>query len=152
MTSLSAIRIALAALRLNLMRSVLTMLGIIIGVASVITMIAVGAGAEARIAQQIDSLGSNLIIVVSGAITSGGVRLGFGTQMTMSDDNAQALQREIPEILVASPGVRGTAQIIYGNLNWSTVIIGTTSDFLAARDWGVVQGRPFEQAEEDRAA
>ncbi|QCG94764.1 FtsX-like permease family protein [Azospirillum sp. TSA2s] len=152
MNPLSSIRIAFAALRLNLMRSMLTMLGIIIGVASVITMIAVGAGAEARIAQQIDSLGSNLIIVVSGAITSGGVRLGFGTQMTLSEDDAQALQREVPEILVAAPGVRGTAQIIYGNLNWSTVIFGTTTDFLAARDWGIAQGRPFEQAEEDRAA
>ncbi|WP_431857705.1 ABC transporter permease [Azospirillum sp.] len=152
MTLLSSLRIALAALRLNLMRSVLTMLGIIIGVASVITMIAVGSGAEARIADQINSLGSNLIVVVSGAITSGGVRLGFGTQMTLSEDDAQALQREVPEVLVAAPGVRGGAQIIYGNLNWSTVVFGTTPDFLAARDWDVAQGRPFEQADLDRAA
>ncbi len=152
MTLVSSLRIALAALRLNLMRSLLTMLGIIIGVGSVITMIAVGAGAEARVAEQISSLGSNLIIVVSGAITSGGVRLGFGTQMTLSEDDAQALQREVPEILVASPGVRGSAQIIYGNLNWSTVVYGTTPDFLTARDWGVAQGRPFEQADTDRAA
>ncbi|WP_448192749.1 ABC transporter permease [Azospirillum sp. sgz301742] len=152
MTLVSSLRIALAALRLNLMRSVLTMLGIIIGVGSVITMIAVGAGAEARVAEQINSLGSNLFIVVSGAITSGGVRLGFGTQMTLSEDDAQALQREVPEILVASPGVRGSAQIIYGNLNWSTVVFGTTPDFLTARDWGVAQGRPFERADLDRAA
>ncbi|WP_338128682.1 ABC transporter permease [Azospirillum brasilense] len=152
MNLLSSIRIALAALRLNLMRSVLTMLGIIIGVGSVITMIAVGAGAEARIAEQINSLGSNLIVVVSGAITSGGVRLGFGTEMTLGEDDAQALERDIPEILVAAPGVRGSAQVIYGNLNWSTVIFGSTPDFLTARDWGVVQGRPFEQADLDRAA
>ncbi|UKJ76821.1 ABC transporter permease [Azospirillum brasilense] len=152
MNLLSSIRIALAALRLNLMRSVLTMLGIIIGVGSVITMIAVGAGAEARIAEQINSLGSNLIVVVSGAITSGGVRLGFGTEMTLSEDDAQALERDIPEILMAAPGVRGSAQVIYGNLNWSTVIVGSTPDFLTARGWGVVQGRPFEQADLDRAA
>ena len=151
MNLLSSIRIALAALRLNLMRSVLTMLGIIIGVGSVITMIAVGAGAEARVAEQINSLGSNLIVVVSGAITSGGVRLGFGTEMTLSEDDALVLERDIPEILAASPVVRGTAQVIYGNLNWSTVIYGTTADFLAARDWGVVLGRPFEQTDEDRA-
>ncbi|MBK1841914.1 ABC transporter permease [Azospirillum sp. YIM B02556] len=152
MTLAASLRIALAALRLNLMRSVLTMLGIIIGVGSVITMIAVGSGAEARIADQINSLGSNLIVVVSGAITSGGVRLGFGTQMTLSEEDATALQRELPEILVAAPGVRGSAQIIYGNLNWSTIVFGTTPDFLAARDWGVAQGRPFGQADIDRAA
>ncbi|MBP2233254.1 putative ABC transport system permease protein [Azospirillum agricola] len=152
MTLVSSIGIALAALRLNLMRSVLTMLGIIIGVASVITMIAVGAGAQARIADQINSLGSNLIVVVSGTITSGGVRLGFGTQMTLSEDDAQALERDIPEILAASPGVRGTAQVISGNLNWSIVIYGTTPGYLAVRDWDVARGRPFEPADADRAA
>lgn len=95
---------------------------------------------------------SNLIIVVSGAITSGGVRLGFGTQMTLSEGDARAMQREVPGILVASPGVRGTAQVIFGNVNWSTVIEGTTPDHLTARDWAVVRGRPFDQNDQDRAA
>jgi putative ABC transport system permease protein len=151
-TLISSMRIALEALRLNLMRSALTMLGIVIGVGSVITMIAVGSGAEAQVAQQIRSLGSNLMIIVSGAITSGGVRLGFGTQLTLSEDDAHAIQREVPETLVTSPGVRGSAQAIYGDVNWSTVIFGTTPDFFVAREWDVSQGRTFLQADVDGAA
>jgi putative ABC transport system permease protein len=152
MTFLAGIDVAFQALRLNLMRSALTMLGIVIGVASVITMIAVGSGAESRIAEQIRALGSNLMIVVSGTITSGGVRLGFGSQLTLSDDDALAIQRELPETLVASPGVRGAAQVIYGNINWSTIVYGTTPDFLTARDWDVVAGRPISQTDMDGAA
>jgi putative ABC transport system permease protein len=152
MNVVASIRIALEALRLNLMRSALTMLGIVIGVGSVITMIAVGSGAEAQVAQQIRTLGSNLMIIVSGAITSGGVRLGFGTQLTLSEDDAAAIRREVYGTLVAAPGIRGAAQVIYGNVNWSTVIFGTTPDFLIARDWQVVEGRPIVQADEDTAA
>jgi putative ABC transport system permease protein len=152
MKVLAAIAIALHALRLNALRSALTMLGIVIGVGSVITMTAVGAGAEATIAEQIASLGSNLMIAVSGAITSGGVRLGFGTQMTLSEDDATAIAREVPDVLVAVPGVRGTAQVIYGNVNWSTVIFGSPPDFAVARDWPVTQGRLFTQPENDAAA
>ena len=148
----ASIRMALEALRLNLMRSVLTMLGIIIGVGSVITMIAVGSGAEAQVAEQIRTLGSNLIIVVSGAITSGGVRMGFGTQMTLSETCALAIQREVPETLVAAPVVRGTAQVIYGNINWSTVIVGATPGMLVAREWDVVEGRSFTPSDEDMAS
>ena len=151
MTFFGRVRIALEALRLNPMRSALTMLGIVIGVASVITMIAVGSGAQARIADQIRTLGSNLMIVVSGTITSGGVRFGFGSQMTLSDDDALAIEREIPEVIVASPGVRGSAQIVYGNSNWSTVIYGTTPDFLVAREWNLAEGRSFTQADIDGA-
>ncbi len=152
MMLLASIRMALEALRLNLLRSALTMLGIIIGVASVITMIAVGSGAEAQVAEQIRTLGSNLMIVVSGAITSGGVRLGFGTELTLSEDDALAIKREVPETLVVAPGVRGSAQVIYGNVNWSTVIFGTTPDFMIAREWNVVEGRPFTQADVEGAA
>jgi putative ABC transport system permease protein len=152
MTLLSSVRVALAALRLNLMRSALTMLGIVIGVGSVITMIAVGAGAEARVAEQIRTLGSNLMIVVSGAITSGGVRLGFGSQLTLSEDDALAIAREVPEVRVAAPGIRGAAQVIYGNNNWSTVIFGTTPDFLEAREWQVVEGRSFGPEDLEGAA
>ena len=152
MKLIAAIAVALHALRLNALRSALTMLGIIIGVGSVIAMTAVGAGAEATIAEQIASLGSNLMIAVSGAITSGGVRLGFGTQMTLSEDDATAIAREIPDVLVAVPGVRGTAQVIYGNVNWSTVIFGSPPEFAVAREWPIEQGRLFTQAENDAAA
>jgi putative ABC transport system permease protein len=152
MNVVASIRIALEALRLNAMRSALTMLGIVIGVGSVITMIAVGSGAEAQVAQQIRTLGSNLMIIVSGAITSGGVRLGFGTQLTLSEDDAAAIRREVFGTVVAAPGIRGAAQVIYGNVNWSTVIFGTTPEFLVARDWQVAEGRPIVQADEDAAA
>jgi putative ABC transport system permease protein len=151
MKLLVAIGVALHALRLNKLRSALTMLGIIIGVGSVVTMTAVGAGAEATIAEQIASLGSNLMIAVSGAITSGGVRLGFGSQMTLSEEDAAAIGREVPDVLVSVPGVRGTAQVIYGNINWSTVVVGSPPDFSIARDWNVEQGRLFTSAENDSA-
>jgi putative ABC transport system permease protein len=144
--------VALRALALNKLRSALTMLGIVIGVGSVITMTAVGAGAERSIAEQISSLGSNLIIAVSGAITSGGVRLGLGTQMTLSEDDAGAIGREVPDVAVAVPGVRGTAQVIYGNGNWSTIVFGSGPDMLVAREWPVAQGRAYTQAENDGAA
>ena len=144
--------VALRALALNKLRSALTMLGIVIGVGSVITMTAVGAGAERSINEQIASLGSNLIIVVSGAITSGGVRLGLGTQMTLSEDDAAAITREVPDVAVAAPGVRGSAQIIFANVNWSTIVFGSGPDMLIAREWPVANGRVFTQAENDAAA
>ena len=115
-----SVRIAIRSLRVNKLRSALTMLGIIIGVAAVIAMVGVGAGAQARVAEQIQSLGSNLIIVLSGSATSGGIRLGTGSQLTISEDDATAIAREVPSVQVAAPAVRGTAQVVYGNLNWST--------------------------------
>jgi len=136
-----SVRIAGRALRVNKLRSVLTMLGIIIGVAAVIAMVGVGSGAKARVAEQIQSLGSNLIIVLSGSVTSSGTRLGTGSQLTISEDDAAAIAREVPLVQVASPSVRGTAQVVYGNLNWATVIQGVTPDYFEARDWPLTDGR-----------
>jgi len=136
-------RIAVRALRVNKLRSALTMLGIIIGVGAVIAMVAVGAGAQARVAEQIQSLGSNLIILTSGSVTSSGVRLGQGSQLTISEDDAAAIPREVPAVQVAAPSVKGAAQVVYGNLNWSTTVHGVTGDFLEARDWLLVAGRPI---------
>ncbi|MBI4608216.1 MAG: ABC transporter permease [Candidatus Rokubacteria bacterium] len=144
-------RIALRALRVNKLRSVLTMLGIIIGVGAVITMVAVGAGAQARVGEQIRSLGSNLIIILSGTVTSGGVRLGHGTQLTITEDDAWAIQREIPSVQAAAPSMRGTGQVVYGNLNWSTIVQGVTPEFFEAREWGLVTGKPFTQQDVDGA-
>ena len=152
MSFLATLRIALAALRVNKLRSALTMLGIIIGVGAVIAMTAIGAGAQARVEDQIRSLGSNLIIVLPGNITSGGVRLGSGAQLTLSEDDAAALPREIPEIEVAAPQLRGGGQVVFGNSNWSTQILGVTPDYLVAREWDVVSGRPFTDADVDGAA
>src|SRR5262245_2108804 len=121
-----SVKIAIRSLRVNKLRSALTMLGIIIGVGAVIAMVAVGAGAQARVAEQIQSLGSNLIIVLSGSVTSSGIRLGQGSQLTITDDDAAAIAREVAAVQVAAPSVRGTSQVVYGNLNWGTVIQGVT--------------------------
>jgi putative ABC transport system permease protein len=144
-------RIAVRALRVNKLRSALTMLGIIIGVGAVIVMVGVGAGAQARVAEQIESLGSNLIMLMSGSVTSSGVRLGQGTQLTISEDDAAAIAREVPAVQVAAPSVRGTAQVVYGNLNWATTIQGVTADYVEARDWPLVTGRPIGPEDVDGA-
>ena len=143
----ATLRIALLALRVNKMRSALTMLGIIIGVAAVIIMIAVGNGAQARVEDQIRSLGSNIIMVLSGSMTSGGARGGSGSQPTITEDDAYALNREIDEIQAAAPSLRGSGQVVLGNTNWSTVFYGTSPEYLQVRDWAVIEGRGFEQAE-----
>jgi putative ABC transport system permease protein len=143
----ATLRIALNALRVNKMRSALTMLGIIIGVAAVIVMIAVGNGAQARVEDQIRALGSNIIIVMSGSTLSGGARSSAGSQQTISEDDGYAIGREIEEIAAAAPTLRGTGQIVAGNANWSTTFYGITPDYLEAREWPIAEGRGFEQAE-----
>jgi putative ABC transport system permease protein len=140
------LRLALRALAVNKLRSALTMLGIIIGVAAVIVMIAVGAGAQARVEEQIRSLGANLLLILSGARTQGGVRLGVGSSYTLSEDDAVAINREIDEAL-AAPALRGGAQVIWGNSNWATQIYGTTPDYLEVRQWRLAAGRIFEPGE-----
>jgi putative ABC transport system permease protein len=149
--ALQSIRIALRSLRVNKLRSALTMLGIIIGVGAVIAMVAVGAGATARVAEQIQSLGSNLIIVLSGSITAGGVRIGQGSQLTITEDDSAAIAREIPAVQVSAPSVRGSAQVVFGNLNWATGIQGVTTDYFEARDWVVLAGRPIGPEDVDGA-
>ena len=141
MNPLQSARVALRALRVNKLRSVLTMLGIIIGVGAVIAMVGVGAGAQARVAEQIQSLGSNLIIVLSGSTTAGGIRLGQGSQLTITEEDAVAIAREIPIIQASAPSMRGSAQVVYGNLNWGTGVQGVTPDYSEAREWTVVAGR-----------
>ncbi|MCW5750743.1 MAG: ABC transporter permease [Alphaproteobacteria bacterium] len=152
MMLLQSFRIALGALRVNKLRAALTMLGIVIGVAAVITMIAVGAGARQRVQEQMRSLGSNLMIIVPGAVTSGGVRLGFGSQSTITEDDAQAIAREVPGVQASAPVLRGSAQVVFGNANWSTVALGITPDYLEAREWTLLAGRGFTQDEMDGAA
>jgi putative ABC transport system permease protein len=147
MSPLATLRIALLALRINKLRSALTMLGIIIGVAAVIIMIAVGRGAQLRVQDQIRSLGSNIVMVLNGTNTSGGARGGAGSQPTIFEEDAYALGREIEEVQAAAPTLRGSGQVVFGNANWSTVFYGTTTDYLTVREWGIAEGRPFEDAE-----
>ena len=139
--------IALQALKVNKLRSALTMLGIIIGVAAVITMIAVGSGAQARVKEQISSLGSNLMIVIPGSLLQSGVRLGTGNAQTLTEDDAIAIGREIPEVVVSAPVTRGGGQIVSGNSNWGTTIYAVTPDFFDAREWPLISGRMFESGE-----
>ena len=140
------LKVALRALAVNKLRSALTMLGIIIGVAAVIVMVAVGAGAQARVEEQIRALGSNLLLILSGARTQSGVRLGVGSNYTLSEDDAIAISREIPDAL-AAPALRGGAQVIWGNANWATQIYGTTPEYLEVRQWQLAAGRSFEPLE-----
>ena len=147
MSLLATLRVALNALRVNLLRSILTMLGVIIGVAAVITMLAVGAGAEARIQAQIKSLGSNLMIITAGARTASGVRMATGTTTSLTEDDAAAIARDIPEVDAAAPSNRGGAQVVVGNVNWATQIYGITPDYFVVRNWSLEAGRMFEPAE-----
>jgi putative ABC transport system permease protein len=152
MKAWAAMRMALSSLRVNKLRTALTMLGIIIGVAAVIAMVSVGAGAQERIAEQIRSMGSNLIVVFPGAQTSGGIRWGLGSQQTLTEEDARAIAIEVPAAEIAAPSVRGTAQAIFGNLNWSTVIQGVTPDYVEAREWPIVSGRMLGSQDVDGAA
>ena len=141
--------IALRALATNKMRSALTMLGIVIGVAAVIVMIAVGAGAQARVEEQIRALGSNLLLVTPGTRTQSGVRLP-GSSQALTEEDAAAINQEVPEA-VAAPALRGGAQVVAGNANWATQIYGTTPEYLQVREWALVTGRGFTPAEMSRA-
>jgi putative ABC transport system permease protein len=148
---LASLRIVLRALTVNKMRSALTMLGIIIGVGAVIAMIAVGTGVKQRISEQIASMGSNLLIVLSGSSTSGGLRFGPGTVPTLTADDAKAILNEIPAVKYVAPTLGGGAQVVFGNQNWSTIVNGTTPEALEIRDWSIEEGRAFTQQDIDGA-
>jgi len=145
-------RIAFKALGRNKMRSGLTMLGIIIGVGAVIAMIAIGSGAKARIQEQIASMGSNLLIVLSGSATSGGFRWGSGSVPTLTVEDSKAIASELSAVKYAAPVLQGVTQIVFGNQNWATVTFATTPEALLIRDWPVVKGRSLTQADVDGAA
>jgi ABC-type antimicrobial peptide transport system permease subunit len=125
----------------------LTMLGIIIGVAAVITMIAIGGGAQQRVEEQIKSLGTNIMLVLPGAQTTGGVRLGAQTGQTLTEEDARAIAADVPEVQAAAPSLRTGAQVVAANANWSTSVMGTTPEYLEVRDWPLAAGRNFEEAE-----
>ena len=144
MTVLDSLRAAIAALGGNPLRSVLTTLGIIIGVAAVIVMVAIGSGARSRVDGVIQSLGSNLIQVLPGARSFSGVRAASNL---ITERDVPAIRAGAPDAVLIAPFVRGTAQIIAGNLNWPTTAFGVTEDFFAAREWSIGEGRLFEPTE-----
>jgi putative ABC transport system permease protein len=139
----STIKISFRALRVNKMRSALTMLGIVIGVGAVIAMLAVGTGASRRISEHISKMGSNLLMIVPGATTAGGVRMGSGTQPTLTMADAEAILKESRAVADVAPVLSGVAQIVYGHQNWSTGVVGTTPGMLNVRDWPLASGRSF---------
>src|SRR6516165_5565485 len=146
-----SLRIAIRALKVNKLRSALTMLGIVIGVAAVIATAAIGSGAKRRIEEQIASIGSNVIIVLPGSLTSSGLRMGTGNAITLSESDARELSLQCPDIALAVPAVRGGAQVVYGNSNWATIITGTTPGYLEVRELSVAEGAPFTQQDVDGA-
>jgi putative ABC transport system permease protein len=143
----STFRIALLALRTNALRSALTMLGIIIGVAAVIAMIAVGKGAQSRVEEQVRSLGANVMVVFPSSQNSGGVRSGSGGVQTLTEDDARAVALEVPEVMFAAPTHRASGQLVYGSQNWFAAVFGVNNDFFEVREWPLVAGRTFEQGE-----
>ncbi len=149
---LMALAAAARALARNKMRSALTMLGVFIGVAALITMVAVGQGANAAVKQQIESLGTNLIIVLPGATTTSGVRAGFGSASTLTVADAEAIEKEDPAVANVAYQTRQIAQVQYGPRNWSTVIQGVPPSFLTIRNWAVVAGRLMSVQDEQNAS
>ena len=138
---LETAKISLRSLWANKMRSGLAILGVIIGVGAVIAMIAVGRGASLQIESHISSMGSNILIIVPGTTTSGGVRMGAGTQQSLSLDDAIAIEEECSAVSRVSPELSGVAQVVYGNRNWSTGVIGTTEGMMDVHNWSVSSGR-----------
>jgi putative ABC transport system permease protein len=141
---------AFEALRAHKLRSVLTMLGIVIGVGAVIATVSIGGGAREEVVGRIRSLGANLIIVIPGNVTQGGVRLGTGQSATLSDDDAKAIEREVSQVQVAAPMMRGGAQVVFGGTNWGTSVFGVENNFFEAREWDIASGRLFTADESQR--
>jgi len=146
------VKIAVGALKVNVMRSLLTMLGIVIGVGAVIVMVAVGAGAREMIGDQIRSIGSNLILVIPGATISSGVRLGSGSVHTLKASDAEAIAKECPAVKITAPNWGEVTQVVHGNKNWKTRVSGTNENSFLIRDWPIRYGRMFTREEEKRAA
>jgi putative ABC transport system permease protein len=140
---LATVKIAVRALRRNLLRTLLTMLGMIIGVGAVIAMVGIGNGAKAQIEAQIASMGENVVLVFSGSMTRSGIHTGWGGAGTLTIEDAESIQREIPGVTVISPEIQSTAQVAAGNQNWFTRIQGESPDYFDIRQWPIITGTSF---------
>jgi putative ABC transport system permease protein len=147
MNPLLTLRVAVRALFRNKLRSFLTMLGVIIGVGAVIAMVSVGEGAKSQVEAAFASMGSNLLMVMSGSTTSGGSRGGFGSMPTLTWDDLDAIQTEVPTVHYACPFLRTSAAVMSEEQNWTTQINGTTPDYFAIRSWKVVEGELFTESD-----
>jgi len=142
---LSTLKISMRSLKVNKMRSILTSLGIIIGVSAVIIMLSIGEGAKQKITKEIESMGSNLLVVQSGSVTSGGVRIGSGAAPTLTLEDSKAILQDCPSVLEVAPIVTEVKQVVYGNQNWSTSINGITPGFMQVRLWAIDSGRAITE-------
>src|SRR3954464_3515017 len=154
MTLLMIIRIAFRTLVRNKMRAALTMLGIIIGVAAVIAMVSIGQGARASVQDQISSMGTNLLFISAGSQNVGGVRSGGGDNgtNTLTVEDLEAIRREVPSVALVSPAINSRAQLVAGNMNWSTSVQGVSQDFPSIRKWEVANGTFFTDSDVRTAA
>jgi putative ABC transport system permease protein len=152
MDLLSTLQIAFRALARNKMRSVLTMLGIIIGVGAVIAMVGIGQGADQTVQKQIANLGSNMLFVSSGSRNFGGLRLGWGNTKTLVREDVTAILKECPSVAAAAPGTQTSAQVVYENDNWGTRITGTTPEYFEIRTWPFQSGAAFTEEDVTTAA
>ncbi|HZR46088.1 MAG TPA: ABC transporter permease [Candidatus Manganitrophaceae bacterium] len=147
MSPVTALKIAGRALARNTMRSALTMLGMIIGVAAVITMVSVGQGAKEQVEAQIATIGSNMLLVFPGSVTQAGVRAGAGAVTTLTEEDSAAIEKELSAVRASAPTLRTTAQVISANQNWSTSVTGSNPNYFIIRDWPLESGSPFTQSD-----
>lgn len=152
MDLLAILKIAIRALTRNKMRSLLTMLGIIIGVGAVIATVGVGQGAQQQVQQQIAAMGTNVLFVSAGSVNSAGLRLGSGATKTLVYDDMTAIEREVPTISMAAPSSGSSVQIVYENQNWSTRVTGTEPQYFQIRSWDFANGASFTQDDVTRSA
>ena len=147
-----AVRIAFRALRRNTLRSLLTILGIIIGVAAVIAMVSISQGASVAVQEQIARMGNNLLVILPGSVTQGGVRTGAGGRASLRVNDAKAMQRECPAVSAVTYLRRQVQQVVVGNQNWSTSIFGVTPEYQIVRDWPLVAGRFMTKQDDESGA
>src|SRR6266550_8281395 len=143
MNFLAILKVAVRALNRNKLRSALTMLGIIIGVGAVIALVSIGQGAQAMIQDQINGMGTNMMFIMPGDVFFGGASLGTGAASTLTEEDVQAMVKEIPTIAAASPVVRASGQMVFGNQNWFSQMQGTNEKFPLIRNWKVDRGEFF---------
>ena len=152
MSPLGSLQIAARALRVNKLRSSLTVLGIVVGVAAVVCMVSVGTGAQAEVSEKIRTLGANLLLVMPGARNSGGARLESGTQPTLTEQDAASIRSEVADVQVAAPLLSRSMPLVAGNRNWMTLVAGINTDYLVAREWQMASGRTFTSADMESGA
>lgn len=152
MTLFATFRLALRALQRNKLRSILTMLGIVIGVGAVVAMVGIGNGAKSQVEAQIATLGQNMVMVYPGSYSQSGVHSGAGGAGTLKLEDAKAIESEIVDAIAVSPGVRTSAQIGFGNQNWQTSVNGEAPEYFEIRQWEIVSGGSFTDQDVRSAA